>query len=484
MALDFPSNPTVGQEYIYGSKVWTWTGSVWNSWNTADFPVLSSSDNWDSTYTTVSSNSATWVGGGGSYDDSLLQATSGYWDSTYTTVSSNSASWVGGVSYDDSLLQSTSGSWDSTYTTVSSNSATWSVDTIYDDSLLQSTSGSWDSTYTTVSSNSATWGAGGDPYDDSLLQSTSGNWDSTYTTVGANSASWIGGGVGPTIDTTVYIDAAAMAAEDGGASSSTITDGGTNNVVDWWNMAIGEKLFAKIAMPPQWDHGNVDVDVFWTVQGDAPTGEEVRWSVASEAAGNDAPWDTSFTTRVSSSDDVVIANGDIHTIAIPSVTPGGSPTDGDLLFFELQRIGVADGVDLPEDARFLGMRVHYQNTAARSWYITKLGNEADDASGAGEKTAWIAPGNGYIHSIHSGSSLSAANAGLTVDVLKNGTSVLATSGVIAVGTDSTLTSPSTAHTLTTSPTTFVQGDRISFEIAEFGGTGAKGLHTDLLISWD
>jgi hypothetical protein len=38
--------------------------------------------------------------------------------------------------------------------------------------------------------------------------------------------------------------------------------------------------------------------------------------------------------------------------------------------------------------------------------------------------------------------------------------------------------------LTTTPTTFVAGDRISFLINTFGGTGAKGLHTDLLISWD
>ena len=82
-----------------------------------------SADEWNSTYTTVSSNSASWIGG--DYDDSLLQATSGNWNSTYTTVSANSASWIGG-DYDDSLLQATSGNWDSTYTTVSAQSANWS----------------------------------------------------------------------------------------------------------------------------------------------------------------------------------------------------------------------------------------------------------------------------------------------------------------------------------------------------------------------
>ena len=93
-----------------------------------------------------------------------LNGDSAQWNSTYTTVEANSASW--GIdtdtTYDDSLLQSTSGDWDSTYTTVSANSASWGIDTdtIYDDTLLQSTSGDWDSTYTTVSANSASWGSG------------------------------------------------------------------------------------------------------------------------------------------------------------------------------------------------------------------------------------------------------------------------------------------------------------------------------------
>jgi hypothetical protein len=273
-----------------------------------------------------------------------------------------------------------------------------------------------------------------------------------------------------------------MIGESAGASSSTASDEGANNIVDWWNVAIGEKLFAKVSMPPQWDAGDLSVDIFWTLSGDAPVGESVRWSVAAQAASNDDPWDTTFTNKVSAVDDIVLANGDIHMISLSGISPGGTPADGDLLFFELERI-TATGTELPEDARLLGMRLHYQNTAVRNWYINKMGNETDNAT-IGERSAWVAPAPGYIHDIHSGTSLSAANAGLTVDIQKNGISVLATNGVIAAGTTSTLTSPSTAHVLTTTPTTFAQGDRISFVTEAFGGTGAQGLHTDLLISWD
>ena len=154
--------------------------------------IESTSANWNSTYSTVSANSAIWDAHTEPYDDSLLQSTSGDWNSTYSTVSANSAAWDAHTDpYDDSLLQSTSATWDSTYSTVSANSAAWDAHTDpYDDSLLQSTSGSWDSAYTTVSANSASWDAHTDPYDDSLLQSTSATWDSTYTTVSANSAAW------------------------------------------------------------------------------------------------------------------------------------------------------------------------------------------------------------------------------------------------------------------------------------------------------
>lgn len=111
-----------------------------------------------------------------------------------------------------------------------------------------------------------------------------------------------------------------------------------------------------------------------------------------------------------------------------------------------------------------------------------MGNEADDATGTGEKTAWIAPANGKINAVHSGCSTATAGAALTVDVQKNAATILTTKGVIASGDDSTTTG--TAHVLTSSPVSFLAGDRISFHIDTFGGTGAKGLHTDLLISWD
>jgi hypothetical protein len=39
MAIDFPSSPTSGQVYTYGSRTWTWTGVAWQATTTTTGPA-------------------------------------------------------------------------------------------------------------------------------------------------------------------------------------------------------------------------------------------------------------------------------------------------------------------------------------------------------------------------------------------------------------------------------------------------------------
>ena len=286
-----------------------------------------------------------------------------------------------------------------------------------------------------------------------------------------------GGGGGETAETSIWIDAGALL-PDATAEASSKT--GTNGNVDVILMANTEKVYAKWTPPPQWDGGDISVDLYWTATG-ATAGHKVKWNVAAQAGGNDDAWDTAFPTPTATADDEVIASGDIHIIPASAITVGGTPADGDCVFLEIERTA-SGATQMSQEAELLGVRVNYENSLIQNWYISKMGSEADDASGTGEKTAWVAPAAGKIHAVHSGCSTATAGGALTVDVQKGGTTILSTMGII----DSTETSTSTgtAHVLTTTPTTFVAGDRISFLINTFGGTGAKGLHTDLLISWD
>ena len=179
--------------------------------SSVDLSFLSVSGNWNSVYTTVSSNSATW-----NYDGTDIKALTSGWvggNSAYTTVLANSASWavdssvdtdvrlltsdwVGGnqaytnlisnsaayLSGVDLSFLSVSGNWDSTYSTVNANSANWN----YQGTDIKELTGNWQEAYTNISTNSAAYLSS---VDLSFL-SVSGNWDSTYTTVSSNSATW------------------------------------------------------------------------------------------------------------------------------------------------------------------------------------------------------------------------------------------------------------------------------------------------------
>ena len=124
--------------------------------------VRASSANWDNSYTTVLSNSASW--GNGS-DDTLVstkvRASSANWDNTYNTVRTLSTGWTG--TYDDTLVstkvRASSANWDNTYNTVRTLSTGWSG--TYDDTLVstkvRASSANWDNTYNTVRTLSTGW---------------------------------------------------------------------------------------------------------------------------------------------------------------------------------------------------------------------------------------------------------------------------------------------------------------------------------------
>jgi len=95
-----PNISSVGPITITSSQVSDFEFSVNALIPETNVSLLSS--NWQTTYTTVRANSATW--GGGS-DDTLVstkvRSSSANWDSSYTTVFSNSGSWGSGVLSDN-----------------------------------------------------------------------------------------------------------------------------------------------------------------------------------------------------------------------------------------------------------------------------------------------------------------------------------------------------------------------------------------------
>jgi hypothetical protein len=129
-----------------------------------------SANKWNSTYTTVRTNSASWGGGGGGGGgiDTGIRALTSNWQSTYTTVSSQSANWQNTYT----AFRSQSANNLSVYSTVNTNSATnWN----YQGTDIKALTATWQNTFTdfsiqsannlsvysNVNSNSASWGTGG-----------------------------------------------------------------------------------------------------------------------------------------------------------------------------------------------------------------------------------------------------------------------------------------------------------------------------------
>lgn len=173
------------------------TDPVFTAW------AKSYSANFYSTYTTVSSYSATWGSGGATSLSSLTanwQNTYNFFsvqsannDSVYAVVNSNSATnW----NYQGNDLKSLTANWqntfinfnaqsannDSVYSTVQSNSSLWIIDSTSDNQVRELTA-NWQNTYTNVYNNSANWSSS---Y--TVISNQSANNVSVYNTVNSNSA--------------------------------------------------------------------------------------------------------------------------------------------------------------------------------------------------------------------------------------------------------------------------------------------------------
>ena len=262
--------------------------------------------NWDSTYNTVSTNSANWDS---TYN--TVNINSANWDSTYTSVSTNSSNW-------DSAYATVSSSpnWDSVYNTVNSLSPNW--DSVYNTiainestyNTVNTSSANWDSTYNTVNTNSADWDSTYNTFktnsaDWDLTQSTvstnSANWDSTYSTVSINSANW---------DST-YTAVSTNSAEWNTAYSSlyTVDENNTTPISSWINTYNTVKTYSgdwkntydsvEAGSPAWWgiyDFVNASSGT-WNSTYTTVNTNSANWdSTYSTVSANSANWDSTYST--------------------------------------------------------------------------------------------------------------------------------------------------------------------------------------------
>lgn len=150
---------------------------------------------------------------------------------------------------------------------------------------------------------------------------------------------------------------------DGGSSNITtveVTEGNPELRVMDFDTTTTEYAQFSIAMPKSWDEGTITYEAYWTAS--SGTGG-VSWGLQAVGISNDDAIATAFGTA-QVVDDTLIATNDLHISPTSSaLTVGGTPTAGDITFFQVYR-DTADANDtLSADARLIGIKLHYTTEA-------------------------------------------------------------------------------------------------------------------------
>jgi hypothetical protein len=181
--------------------------------------------------------------------------------------------------------------------------------------------------------------------------------------------------------------------------------------------ATEEGVQFRFHMPADWDGNAVNAKFYWDAATGASTSDGVTWGIAMQAFQDNDALDNAFGTSVDT-DDAVIAVGDLHVTGLSSdITIAGSPSAGDLVIAEVTRV-VGDANDtMTEDAKLVGVTIHYTATAAT--YDGQLGITIDGAGSAistGSKGFLRVP---YDCTITAAQILADQSGSIVIDVLKD-----------------------------------------------------------------
>lgn len=162
---------------------------------------------------------------------------------------------------------------------------------------------------------------------------------------------------------TIWVPAAAMTARTTNGAASGTTELATNDIMltsKDFDTTTEEGVGFMIAMPKSWNESTVTYKAYWTA---ASGSGGVAWGVAAYALSDDDAMDTAVSGQQVVTDTLLTAN-DMHITAESSaITIGGTPAEGDVVYFEVTR-EVANGSDtIAVDAKLIGVQLYYTTNA-------------------------------------------------------------------------------------------------------------------------
>ncbi len=160
---------------------------------------------------------------------------------------------------------------------------------------------------------------------------------------------------------TLFVPASAMLSRVTNGPSSGVVETATNKVnLRTLDFDATTQEFAQFAvkMPKGWDEGTVKARFVWK-HAATTTNFGVVWNCAGLARSDNDAADTAFGTAQQVADTGGTTNNVYITGLTPAITIGGTPAEGDTVWFQIARVP-ADGSDtLAIDAGLLGVEIAY-----------------------------------------------------------------------------------------------------------------------------
>jgi hypothetical protein len=163
---------------------------------------------------------------------------------------------------------------------------------------------------------------------------------------------------------TIGLPASAMTARTTNGAATGTTELTTNDVMlstlDF-DTTTEEGAGFWVPMPKSWNESTVTFQAAWTA---ASGSGGVAWGLAAYSFSDDDAMDTAVSGQQVVTDTLITAN-DLHlTSESSAITIGGTPAEGDWVYFEITR-EVANGSDtLGVDAKLLGIRLYFTTNAS------------------------------------------------------------------------------------------------------------------------
>jgi hypothetical protein len=133
------------------------------------------------------------------------------------------------------------------------------------------------------------------------------------------------------------------------------------NVMDF-DASADEHAQFQIALPKAWDLGTVAFQAFWTTT--ATDADGIAWGLQGVAVADNGTIDVAYGTAIVVTDDNQSAAEDqLVTAESAAVTIAGSPAVDEMCFFRVFRDVSDANDDMAEDARLIGIKLHFTTNA-------------------------------------------------------------------------------------------------------------------------